>query len=130
MSAPRAALVTGASSGIGRAVAGALLSEGARVTLVGRDEAALRETAKTAPERAFVLPLDVTDPAAVLGLPDRLPLAFAAVDLLVNNAGHDVGGRTRFDQGPADDWTDVIETNVSGLVRVTRALVPGHCHEK
>src|SRR5882724_3680945 len=98
MSASRVALVTGASSGIGQAVARALLAEGARVTLVGRDEQALRETAGTAPALAFILPLDVTDRAAVDALPDRLPSAFAAVDLLVNNAGHDVGGRTRFDQ--------------------------------
>lgn len=125
MSPPRVALVSGASSGIGRAVARALLAEGARVTLVGRDEASLRETAEAAPALAFILPLDVTDRAAVDALPGRLPSDFAAVALLVNNAGHDVGGRTRFDQGPADDWTGVIDTNVSGLIRVTRALVPG-----
>jgi NADP-dependent 3-hydroxy acid dehydrogenase YdfG len=67
----------------------------------------------------------VTDRAAVDALPDRLPPAFAVIDLVINNAGHDVGGRTRFDQGPADDWTGVIDANVSGLIRVTRALLPG-----
>jgi NADP-dependent 3-hydroxy acid dehydrogenase YdfG len=58
-------------------------------------------------------------------LTDNLPPAFREIDLLVNNAGHDIGGRTRFDEGPADDWTNVIETNVSGLIRVTRAVLPG-----
>ena len=126
MTAERIALVTGASSGIGRAIAKALLDDGCRVILAGRNEAALREAATTShPENAHVLPLDVTNFSAVDAFPDRLPRAFREIDLLVNNAGHDIGGRTRFDQGSANDWTNVIETNVSGLVRVTRAVVPG-----
>jgi 3-hydroxy acid dehydrogenase/malonic semialdehyde reductase len=125
MMAERIALVTGASSGIGRAIATALLGDGCRVILAGRNEAALREVAANSAARTHVLPLDVTDHAAVDAFVDRLPRAFRAIDLLVNNAGHDIGGRTRFDQGPADDWTNVIETNVSGLIRVTRAIVPG-----
>src|SRR5215470_10463043 len=126
MTAKRIALVTGASSGIGRAIAKALLEDGSRVVLVGRNEAALREAAAASPAAAIhVLPLDVTDFTAVDAFVDRLPPAFREIDLLVNNAGHDVGGRTRFDQGSADDWTSVIETNVSGLIRVTRAIVPG-----
>jgi len=44
---------------------------------------------------------------------------------LINNAGHDVGGRKRFDQGSADDWTAIIETNLIGMMRVTRAVLPG-----
>jgi 3-hydroxy acid dehydrogenase / malonic semialdehyde reductase len=125
MTANRTALVTGASSGIGRAVALALLRDGWQVVLGGRDEAALDEVAGSAVERALSFPFDVTDAAAVGRLVDRLPAKFAALDLLVNNAGHDIGGRTRFDQGPVDDWLSVIETNVAGLIRVTRAVVPG-----
>jgi 3-hydroxy acid dehydrogenase/malonic semialdehyde reductase len=125
MTTTRIALVTGASSGIGRAVAKALLDEGFRVILAGRIEAALREAATSHGAHAHVLPLDVTNYAAVDTLTDHLPLAFREIDLLVNNAGHDIGGRTRFDQGPADDWKNVIETNVSGLIRVTRAILPG-----
>jgi 3-hydroxy acid dehydrogenase / malonic semialdehyde reductase len=126
MTEKRLALVTGASSGIGRAIAKALLDQGCRVVLAGRNEAALRELA-AASEAAnvHVLPLDVTDFAAVDGVLGRLPAAFREIDLLVNNAGHDVGGRTRFDLGTAEDWTNVIETNVSSLIRMTRAVVPG-----
>jgi NADP-dependent 3-hydroxy acid dehydrogenase YdfG len=121
----RIALVTGASSGIGRAIATALLASGARVVLAGRDVAALEQTAKGYGSRAHVLRLDVTDYAAVDGLTKSVPAEFRAFDLLVNNAGHDVGGRTRFDQGRTEDWTSVIETNVSGLMRVTHAVLPG-----
>jgi len=126
MTAKRIALVTGASSGIGRAVAKALLDDGCRVILAGRNEAALREVAATShAANVHVLPLDITNFSAVDAFLDQLPAAFREIDLLVNNAGHDIGGRTRFDQGPADDWTNVIETNVSGLIRMTRAVVPG-----
>ncbi len=44
--------------------------------------------------------------------------------MLINNAGHDIGGRTRFDEGAADDWSNIIRTNLIGLMRVTRAVLP------
>jgi NADP-dependent 3-hydroxy acid dehydrogenase YdfG len=125
MTAKRIALVTGASSGIGRAIAKALLDDGCRVILAGRNQAALREAAASHTANAHVLALDVTDFPAVDAFVDHLPAGFREIDVLVNNAGHDVGGRTRFDQGSVDDWISVIETNVSGLIRVTRAVVPG-----
>src|SRR5512142_354697 len=115
--ADRIALVSGASSGIGRAIASALLTAGARVVLAGRNMAALEQTAAGHGSRAHVLRLDVTDYAAVDALTESLPAEFRNLDLLVNNAGHDVGGRTPFDQGRAEDWTSIIETNVSGLMR-------------
>ncbi len=123
--ADRIALVSGASSGIGRAIASALLMAGARVVLAGRNEAALEQAAAGHRARAHVLQLDVTDYPAVDALTQSLPVEFRALDLLVNNAGHDVGGRTPFDQGRADDWTSIIETNVSGLMRVTHAVLLG-----
>jgi len=49
---------------------------------------------------------------------------------LVNNAGHDIGGRTRFDVGSADDWADIIHTNLIGLMRVTRSVLPGMVERK
>ena len=125
MTAQRTALVTGASSGIGRAIASALLDQNWHVVLAGRNVAALEEVAARAPKRALPFPFDVTDAGTVDTLVDRIPQAFAALDLLVNNAGHDIGGRTRFDRGPAEDWVGVIEANVAGLIRVTRAVVPG-----
>jgi 3-hydroxy acid dehydrogenase / malonic semialdehyde reductase len=123
--ADRIALVSGASSGIGRAIASALLAAGARVVLGGRNVAGLEETAKGHGSRAHVLQLDVTDYTAVDALTESLPAEFRALDLLVNNAGHDVGGRTPFHKGRTEDWTAIIETNVSGLMRVTHAVLPG-----
>src|SRR5579859_7645485 len=73
MTGNRIALVTGASSGIGRAIAKALLADGSHVVIAGRNEAALKETAAGHGARAHVLGLDVTDQAAVDALTERLP---------------------------------------------------------
>lgn len=120
----RTALVTGAAGGIGKAISTALLGQGYRVALVDRDEAALAALARDLGGDTCTLALDVTDAARVDRLPSLLPEAFQAVDVLVNNAGHDVGGRQRFDIGSADDWSAIIETNLIGLMRVTHALLP------
>jgi 3-hydroxy acid dehydrogenase/malonic semialdehyde reductase len=119
------AFVTGASSGIGRAIAVALVREGCRVVLAGRNQEALWSFASSLGEEAHPLVLDVTIGSSVDKIPNCLPEKFRDIGILINNAGHDVGGRTRFDQGPVDDWTNVIETNVSGLIRITRAVAPG-----
>jgi 3-hydroxy acid dehydrogenase / malonic semialdehyde reductase len=118
------ALVTGASSGIGRALATALARAGCRVILAGRRRDVLDGIAAELGGNALAFPLDVTDTAAVSGLPASLPAEFAAVDILVNNAGHDVGGRTRFDTSTADELASVIETNLTGPMRLARALIP------
>jgi 3-hydroxy acid dehydrogenase/malonic semialdehyde reductase len=120
----RTALVTGAAGGMGTAIATALIEQGYRVALVDRDEAALAALARDLGGQTCTLALDVTDAARVDQLPALLPEAFSRVDVLVNNAGHDIGGRKRFDVGSADDWSAIIETNLIGLMRVTRALLP------
>lgn len=120
----RTALVTGAAGGIGRAISTALLGQGYRVALVDRDEVALAALARDLRGDSCTLALDVTDAARVDRLPSLLPEAFQTVDVLVNNAGHDVGGRQRFDIGSADDWSAIIGTNLIGLMRVTHALLP------
>lgn len=120
----RTALVTGAAGGMGRAICAALLAQGYRVALVDRDEAALAALAADLGGDTCTLALDVTDAARVDQLPGLLPEAFRTVDVLVNNAGHDIGGRKRFDVGSADDWSAIIETNLIGLMRVTRAMLP------
>src|SRR5665213_2581210 len=86
----RTALVTGAGSGIGRAVALALVGAGWRVALAGRREAALAETAQAAREgedRTLVLPADVADEASVKRLFEAVRSGFNRLDLLFNNAG-------------------------------------------
>jgi NADP-dependent 3-hydroxy acid dehydrogenase YdfG len=69
--------------------------------------------------------LDVTDAAAVKAVASVLPAEFSNPSVLVNNAGHDVGGRRLFEQGSAEQWCEIIETNVQGMIRLTHALVGG-----
>ncbi len=92
--------------------------------LADLDGASVAEFARELGASAVALQLDVTDRAQVDRLPERIPAAFRPIDVLINNAGHDIGGRTRFDQGQADDWSSIIDTNLNGLMRVTRAIVP------
>jgi 3-hydroxy acid dehydrogenase / malonic semialdehyde reductase len=98
----RNALVTGAASGIGRTIASALVERGARVTLADIDGEATRELAAALGSLAFPLELDVTDHPAVDSLLEAIPAEFRPIEILINNAGHDVGGRTHFTRGPAD----------------------------
>ncbi len=119
------ALVTGASNGIGRAVAEGLLSRGLRVIATARGEARLRDLCSEWPDRAYPLVLDVSDATAMAGLIDALPAELSEVDILVANAGSDVGGRRRFDQGAMADWAATVETNVTGLMRACHAVLPG-----
>jgi 3-hydroxy acid dehydrogenase/malonic semialdehyde reductase len=117
-------VLTGAAGGMGRAITKALLESGRRVVLVDRDAKALQELAATAGNAVFPIQLDISDAKAVDGLPNAIPAQFRPVDVLINNAGHDIGGRTRFDAGSPDDWSDIIQTNLIGLMRVTRAVLP------
>lgn len=93
--------------------------------LADRDAAGLERLAGELGAGAHPFPLDITDGAAVDRLLDGIPDEFRPVDVLINNAGHDIGGRTRFDLGSADDWANIITTNLIGTMRVTRALLPG-----
>ena len=118
-------VLTGAAGGMGRAITKALIESGRRVVLVDRDENSLRELAETAKDATFPIQLDVSEGQRVDRLPDLIPEHFRPADVLINNAGHDIGGRTRFDVGSADDWANIIQTNLIGLMRVTRAILPG-----
>jgi 3-hydroxy acid dehydrogenase / malonic semialdehyde reductase len=119
------ALVTGAGSGIGAAVAGQLAARGVRVICAGRRLERLDALVERLGAGACALQLDVTDPRSTATLLERLPPELRAIDILVNNAGHDVGGRRRFDLGDVEEWASIIETNVTGMVRVTHAVAPG-----
>lgn len=118
------ALVTGASSGIGEAVSVALAERGCRVIGAARRFDRLQALAERLGECFHPLALDVADRDSVNGLLDRLPAELSEVRILINNAGHGLGGRTRFDRHDADELTSIIETNVVGLIRLTRLIAP------
>ena len=119
------ALVTGASAGIGAATARALAARGVAVICASRNKARLDQLVAELGAGAHAIALDVTDPASTESLIARLPEALRAIDILVANAGHDAGGRRRFDEGSVSDWASIIETNVTGMIRTWYAVVPG-----
>ena len=119
------ALIAGASAGIGAATAEALAQRGVRVVCASRDKARLDTLAARLGAGAYALELDITDPASAAGLIERLPEDLRAIDILVACAGHDIGGRQRFDLGRVEDWAGIVETNVTGVIRVCHAVVPG-----
>ena len=117
----RIAIVTGAGSGIGRAVALALLDDGYAVALAGRREDALHETARQAVDAraAAVVPADVTDPESVRNLFTRTIEAFGRVDVLFNNAGISAPG-VPLDELTVEQWKSVVDVNLTGPFLCTR----------
>jgi NAD(P)-dependent dehydrogenase (short-subunit alcohol dehydrogenase family) len=112
----RVAVVTGAGSGIGRAVTVGLLDAGYRVALAGRRDDALRQAldgAADAAQRAIVAPTDVTDPGAVHELFERVAREWGRIDLLFNNAGV-FGSPAPFDEVALEDWKTSVDTNLTG----------------
>jgi 3-hydroxy acid dehydrogenase/malonic semialdehyde reductase len=121
---PGIVFVTGASSGFGAAVARRFAAEGARVIAAARRADRVRELAGELGPQVLPLILDVRDPAAVAAVVAELPPEFAAVDLLVNNAGLALGLNPAQD-ADLDEWDQMIDTNCKGLVHCTRAILPG-----
>jgi 3-hydroxy acid dehydrogenase / malonic semialdehyde reductase len=120
--------VTGASAGIGAATALAFAEQGARLLLAARRAGRLAEVASKAKERGapsvHSIDLDVRDHRAVQNTIDRLPEEWSEVEILVNNAGLS-RGLDKVYMGKVEDWDEMIDTNVKGLLYVTRAVVPG-----
>lgn len=123
MSARRRALVTGASSGIGAAVARLLAGEGWRVALLGRREELLAEVAAACEGRGhLVLPCDLTDPAALRATFERVGEQLGGLELLVNNAG--MGYRARVEELDDELLRRVFDTNVIALLQCCREALP------
>lgn len=120
------ALVTGATSGIGRAVAARLAQEGYDLIVTGRRGQKLEETRQSLSGRTKVLPLvfDVRSLQEVERNLANLPDEWKNVDVLVNNAGL-AAGLESLQEGSIDDWERMIDTNVKGLLYVSRTLLPG-----
>lgn len=124
----RIVLITGASAGIGKACAKAFAAEGARLLLAARRVELLQQAAPAleAAGAAAVrtLSLDVRDAGQVERTIEQLPEEWRAIDVLVNNAGLS-RGLDKLYEGHREDWEEMIDTNVKGLLYVTRAVVPG-----
>jgi len=116
------AIITGAGSGIGKAVAVALAREGYSVVLAGRRKETLEATAlevKQANAKALIVPTDVADPASVRDLFAKAKDAFGRLDLLFNNAGVS-GGAIPLEDLPYERWKAVVETNLTGAFLCTQ----------
>lgn len=118
-------LVTGATAGFGLAIARRFAADGASIIALGRRADRLAAlAAELGPERVHPLPLDITDRAAVEQGIAGLPPAFAQIELLVNNAGL-ARGLEPAQAADLDDWEAMVDTNVKGLMYMTRAVLPG-----
>ncbi|MGG6294846.1 SDR family oxidoreductase [Leptolyngbya sp. AN02str] len=119
-------LITGASSGIGAACAHACATAGGRLVLAARRrdrlEALATELAATGAE-IHILTLDVRDRAQVATVLESLPEAWSTIDVLINNAGLS-RGLDKVHTGSLDDWDEMIDTNVKGVLYVTRSILP------
>jgi len=117
--------VTGATAGFGLAIARRFAQDGARIIAAGRRQERLKALAKElGADRVHPLALDVQDRAAVMAAIAGLPADFAAIDVLVNNAGL-ARGLEPAQSADLDDWDAMVDTNVKGLMYVTRAVLPG-----
>ncbi|HUH08487.1 MAG TPA: SDR family NAD(P)-dependent oxidoreductase [Egibacteraceae bacterium] len=119
----RTVLITGASSGIGRSCAHAFAAAGARVLLAARRADRLAELRAELDTETLTCQLDVRDRSAVESAVSALPPGWSQIDILVNNAGL-AAGLEPLHEGDPEDWGRMIDTNVTGLLNVTRAVLP------
>jgi NAD(P)-dependent dehydrogenase (short-subunit alcohol dehydrogenase family) len=115
-------LITGASSGLGRALAEAALERGERVVATARDPKQVAELTDRYPDHAVAARLDVTDPDQAQGAVDAGLAAFDRIDVVVNNAGYGLFGA--LEELTDDELRGEFETNVFGALNVTRAALP------
>ena len=118
------ALITGASAGFGAAIARKLAQEGHKVIVTARRKARLLALQQEIGENCLPLAFDITDEKATLQAIAELPEAWKAIDILVNNAGLALGVGAAQDSS-LEDWKQMIATNITGLVTVTHAVLPG-----
>ena len=121
-------LITGASSGIGMSCAAKFAEAGARLILVARRKERLASLAaklkKLYGTETLLLALDVRDRKVVVKKLSKIPVAWKDIDVLVNNAGLS-RGLDKLYQGSFEDWEEMLDTNVKGLLYVSRTIIPG-----
>ena len=119
--------ITGATSGIGLACARKFAANGDKLILTGRNESRLAEIRKELKEKGtevLTMAFDVRDREQAARFMDDLPAEWKNIDVLVNNAGLALGLEPEY-EGNLDDWETMIDTNIKGLLTMTRLIVPG-----
>ncbi|MGB5372131.1 MAG: SDR family NAD(P)-dependent oxidoreductase [Flavobacteriaceae bacterium] len=121
----KTALITGATSGIGRATASLFAANGIMLILCGRRQDRLEALRSELGEQTEVhtLNFDVRDREAVFAAIESLPKPFSTIDILINNAGN-AHGLDPIEQGSLDDWDAMLDINVKGLLYVSKAILP------
>jgi NAD(P)-dependent dehydrogenase (short-subunit alcohol dehydrogenase family) len=116
-------LITGCSTGLGRALAEAVIGSGHNTVVSARDVAKVADLADVAPDRVLAVALDVTDPQQVASAAQQAEERFGGVDVLVNNAGY--GYRAAIEEGDDADVRTLFDTHFSGAVAMIKAVLPG-----
>lgn len=123
LQAPTVWFITGCSSGFGRELARTVLANGDHVVVTARDPRKVEDLVEEVGERGIVLPLDVDDAGQIEAAVARAEQQFGRIDVLVNNAGY--GYAAAIEEGEDEQIKAMFETNVFGLARMTRAVLPG-----
>jgi 3-oxoacyl-[acyl-carrier protein] reductase len=121
----KVAIVTGAGGGVGKAISKRLSSEGCKVIMLGRDRTKLQKAASEIGNKKNTMTViaDITKEAEVLSAIDQTINSFDKIDILVNNAGI-INDPTPFHEMSEDQWDDLIKTNLFGMFRMTKAVIP------
>lgn len=119
----KTALITGATSGIGKSTAILFAKKGYNLILCGRREERLNVLKKTLKTKVHTLTFDVRDKEAVFNAINSIPEEFKNIDILLNNAGN-AHGMSKIQDGNIDDWDAMMDGNVKGLLYVTKAVLP------
>lgn len=127
----KVAIITGAGSGVGQAVARLFLEDGAKVAIAGRDAAKLKKAVESIPDGndILIVPTDVTDPAQVKALVEQTTKKFGRVDILVNNAGTNLKAR-RMRELTVESWNHLVRTNLDGAFYCIKEVLPGMLERK
>ncbi len=121
----KVAIVTGAGGGVGKAISKRLSSEGCKVVMLGRDRTKLQKAASEIGNKKNTMTViaDITKEAEVLSAIDQTINSFDKIDILVNNAGI-INDPTPFHEMSDDQWDDLVKTNLFGMFRMTKAVIP------
>jgi NAD(P)-dependent dehydrogenase (short-subunit alcohol dehydrogenase family) len=121
----KVAIVTGAGGGVGKAISKRLSSEGCKVIMLGRDKTKLQKAASEIGNKKNTMTViaDITKEAEVLSAIDQTINSFDKIDILVNNAGI-INDPTPFHEMREDQWDDLVKTNLFGMFRMTKAVIP------